>query len=255
MQAAHSLVRGIAFLAVAASFSCSGSAGLGAEDSGAMSSEAGSGVVPPVRLDADVGSDSQGAALEGSSDSQTATSEASAGPSDAAGGSSDSSDAGSGPMTGEAGGPCGVLPVNPKATQQAKNLLCYLYSQYGKRVLSGEQETSWANPDDGMSYIFTNTGKYPVVRGGDYLYPSGTTARAQAWWNAGGIPMLCYHMGAPPQSDTYQNSMTAAAGGINAVLQPGTASYTSFIQKLDYAAAELLKLQAANVAVLLAAVS
>ncbi|MDP9151502.1 MAG: glycoside hydrolase family 26 protein [Myxococcota bacterium] len=148
------------------------------------------------------------------------------------------------------GGPCGVLPVNPKATQQAKNLLCYLYSQYGNHVLAGQQETSWSNPDEGINYIFTNTGKYPVVRGGDFLYPNGTTARAQAWWTAGGIPMLCYHMGAPPQSDTYAASMTGAAGGINAVLTPGTASNASFMQKLDYAAGELLKLQAANVAVL-----
>ncbi|MDP8999504.1 MAG: glycoside hydrolase family 26 protein, partial [Myxococcota bacterium] len=142
-------------------------------------------------------------------------------------------------------------PVNPKATQQAKNLLCYLQTQYGNHVLSGQQETSWAgNPETDVNYIYASTNKYPVVLGGDYLYSNGTTTRAQAWWNAGGIPMICYHMGAPPLSDSYANAMSAAGGGINAVLTPGTASYASFIQKLDYAAGELQKLQAANVAVL-----
>jgi hypothetical protein len=42
---------------------------------------------------------------------------------------------------------CNVAPVNPKATQQVKTLLCYLYSIYGKKVLSGQQETSWSKPE------------------------------------------------------------------------------------------------------------
>jgi hypothetical protein len=154
--------------------------------------------------------------------------------------------------SGGAGGlaDCGILPVNPNATAQARKLLCYLYSQYGNHVLSGQQETSWAsNPDVDVNYIFTNTGKYPVIRGLDYLY-TGTSARGIAWWNAGGIPMICYHMGAPTLSDTFQSSQMAVPGGIDAVLTPGTAQYTSFVQRLDYAAGELLKLQAANAAVI-----
>jgi hypothetical protein len=146
---------------------------------------------------------------------------------------------------------CGAAPINPNATRQARNLLCYLQRQYGHYVLSGQQETSWdRNPDIDVDYINAHTGKYPAIRGADFLYPNGTTTRAQAWWNAGGIPMICYHMGAPRLSDTFANSKTAAPDGIDAVLTPGTASYTSFLGKLDYAAGELQKLQAANVAVL-----
>jgi hypothetical protein len=146
---------------------------------------------------------------------------------------------------------CGAAPVNPNATQQARNLLCYLQRQYGQYVLSGQQETSWASdPDVDVNYINTNTGKYPAIRAGDFLYRNGTTARAQAWWDAGGIPMICYHMGAPRLSDSFANSKTAAPDGIDAVLTPGAASYTSFLAKLDYAAGELQTLQAANVAVL-----
>jgi len=52
--------------------------------------------------------------------------------------------------------------VNPNATVQAKNLLCYLTSQYGNHVLSGQQETSWSNPANDISYYVTTVGKYPV---------------------------------------------------------------------------------------------
>jgi len=200
---------------------------------------------PPVDADTDAASDSS--ASLGDSGAPPRDS-GSLPPVDSEAGSSES---GAETSDSSAASACGVVPINPKATQQAKNLLCYLHNQYGNHVLSGQQETSWvSNPDVDTNYIFASTGKYPVIRGGDFLYTNGTTARAQAWWDAGGIPMLCYHMGAPPLGDSYANTMVAAAGGIDAVLTPGTASYKSFIQKLDYAAGELLTLQAANVAVL-----
>ena len=143
---------------------------------------------------------------------------------------------------------CSVSPVNPNATPQARKLLCYLYSLYGKNVLSGQQETSWSNPANDVNWYNTNVGKYPAILGGDYLYPSGTTSRAQAYWNAGGITMIRYHMGAPPGSDTYENSQGTA--NIANVLASGTRENNSFKSKLDYIAAELQTLENANVAVL-----
>ncbi|HEX6274349.1 MAG TPA: glycosyl hydrolase, partial [Polyangiaceae bacterium] len=98
------------------------------------------------------------------------------------------------------------------------------------------------------NWINQNTGKYPAILGGDYLYPSGTTSRAQAYWDAGGITMIRYHMGAPPNSDTYENSMGTA--NIASVLTEGSAANVSFKSKLDYAARELQTLENANVAVL-----
>jgi hypothetical protein len=143
---------------------------------------------------------------------------------------------------------CGVSPVNPNATLQAKKLLCYLYSQFGNHVLSGQQETSWSNPGDDISYYVTNVGKYPAILGGDYLYPDGTSTRAIAYWNAGGITMIRYHMGNPPNADTYQNAMKST--NLDAVVTAGTAENTSFVAKLDYAATEIAKLRDANVALL-----
>jgi len=141
-----------------------------------------------------------------------------------------------------------VAPVNPNATPQAKNLLCYLYSQYGNHVISGQQETSWDNPEGDISWYATNGMKTPAILGGDLLYPNGTADRAIAYWKAGGITMIRYHMGAPGTSDTYENSKGSA--DIDNTLKAGTAENTSFNSKLDYAASELQKLQDQNVAVL-----
>ncbi len=143
---------------------------------------------------------------------------------------------------------CDVAPVNPNATIQARKLLCFLHSINGKSVLSGQQETSWRNPQGDITYIFDNTDEYPAILGGDLMYPNGTTDRAIAYWNAGGIPMLRYHMGAPPLNDSYDNSMGNA--NIGAVLTEGTAQHTSFMSKLDFAADELQRLEDAGAAVL-----
>jgi hypothetical protein len=153
------------------------------------------------------------------------------------------------PGSGDAGSAsCDTAPANPNATKQARNLLCYLYSQYRNHVLSGQQETSWSNPEGDISWYTSNGMKAPAIMGGDYLYPNGTSTRAIAYWNAGGITMLRFHMGAPPNSDTYENSKGSA--NLDNVLREGTAENTSFKEKLDYAAGELKKLQDANVAVL-----
>ncbi len=148
------------------------------------------------------------------------------------------------------GGEC-QAPVNPNASTKARNLLCYLYEIYGNHVLSGQQETSWAgDPAADVEWVHDTTGEYPAILGGDYLYPSGTTDRAIAWANAGGITMIRYHMGAPPLEDTYENSQQAVANGISSVLTAGTPEYASFLQKLDYAATELQRLEDADVPVL-----
>jgi hypothetical protein len=155
---------------------------------------------------------------------------------------------GTGGIGGSGNAGCSVAPVDPNATIQAKNLLCYLYSIYGKNVLSGQQETSWSSPENDISWYDTNVGKYPAVLGGDYLYPSGTSSRAIAYWNAGGIPMIRYHMGAPPNADTYEDSKGSA--NIANVLASGTTENQSFRSKLVYVATELKKLSDANVPVL-----
>jgi hypothetical protein len=164
--------------------------------------------------------------------------------------------------TGGAGGAsCGVEPVSPNASPQARNLLCYLYSVYGNHVLSGQQETSWSNPAGDISWYTSNGMKDPAILGGDFLYSDGggptsetsTTSRAIAYWKAGGITMIRYHMGMPPNADSYQNSMLTPIGSFYSdVVTAGTAENTSFNSKLDYMAYQIGVMKTNNVPVLLA---
>ncbi|MGP3968323.1 glycosyl hydrolase [Streptomyces sp. 6N223] len=139
-------------------------------------------------------------------------------------------------------------PVNPNATPQARDLLCYLYSQYGNHILSGQQESTWVGgPEYEMDYILDNAGKLPAIRGMDQA-TSDYVGRALEWWNAGGIVDVAYHMGAPTHPDTYEGTQMAVP--IDAVLTPGTAENDSFLQRLDATAANLQLMEDAGAAVI-----
>jgi hypothetical protein len=168
------------------------------------------------------------------------------------------SSSGAGGSAGAGGGSsgCAVAPIDPNATAEAKKLLCYIYSIYGTKVLSGQQETSWSNPESDIDYYVSTVSKHPAILGGDYLYQDGakpggnTSKRAIAYWNAGGLTMMRYHMGAPPNSDTYDNSKLSVANFDN-LYTDGTSENTSLKSKLDYLAGELKVLQDAKVPVLM----
>lgn len=134
-------------------------------------------------------------------------------------------------------------PVAPGANQQAVKLLAFVTAQYRKKIISGQQESTWIDgPDYEMNYIREHTGKYPAIRGLDICdAPGGATERAIAWWQAGGIPMFGYHMGAPTYSDDYDGSKQTVS--IDKVLTAGTAENKSFVERLDNAAAQMNKLR------------
>jgi hypothetical protein len=117
---------------------------------------------------------------------------------------------------------CTAVPVVPNATQQTRNVLCYLHSIYGNGILSGQEED---NNDNGMNAVFAATGKYPAIRAFD-VNNSQAPTQCVAHWNAGGICMFGYHMGI--NGGTY-NTKTNIAN----VLTAGTAENTSFNADLD----------------------
>ncbi|TDC43960.1 hypothetical protein E1166_01670 [Micromonospora sp. KC213] len=123
--------------------------------------------------------------------------------------------------------------MDPQATTAARKLLCYLYSQYGNHILSGQQESTWIDgPDHEINYIYRHTGKYPAIRSLDMGDSPTFGSRVAAWWRSGGIPMVGYHMGSPAQdSDGYAGSPMNA--DINAALTPGTADNRRLLQRLD----------------------
>ena len=184
------------------------------------------------------------------------------------GGSPGSATGGAAAATGGSSG-ASAAPVTPGASTQAKKLLAYIYSLYGNHVLSGQQETSWANPAGDISWYTTNGLKEPAILGGDLMYRDGasctsvtqTTTRAIAYWKAGGISMIRYHMGMPASGltcaqDCYQGTNCAESTPTGATLDnavmAGTAENTSLLARLDYVAVQLKAMQDANVPVILA---
>ena len=180
---------------------------------------------------------------------------------------------GTGGATGAGGttttSPCGVLPVTPGASPQAQKLLCYLYSQYGNHVLSGQQEANWnASPTD-ISWYNTNIGKYPAIDGSDFLYTNGascssvtaSTTRAIAYWNAGGLTMFRYHVGQPVAGSTCAQDCysgtncaesTPPSGFFTNVITAGKPENAAWNNRLDYLAVQIGAMKAANVPIILA---
>ncbi|GGG23668.1 glycosyl hydrolase [Paenibacillus abyssi] len=95
--------------------------------------------------------------------------------------------------------------VNPAASDNAKRLMAYLCSIYGKRTLTGQQYGVVSTPE--MDVIFRETGKYPAVGGFDFMNDSPSrvergavptdTPLAIEWWKRGGIVTFCWHWNPP----------------------------------------------------------
>jgi hypothetical protein len=137
---------------------------------------------------------------------------------------------------------CSAQPVDPQATTQARKLLCYLYSQYGNHIISGQRE--YNGREDEFNHIRTVTGKDPAIRGLDMC--DSPANRAASWWNAGGIPLIGWHVGAPGTT----RCNYGGTASINATLTSGTAENRMYLSDLDQAASQLLQLQSQGVAVL-----
>jgi hypothetical protein len=151
-----------------------------------------------------------------------------------------------GPTTPPPSGPatCNTAPVDPQATAQARRLLCYVASQYGNHIISGQRESNGRETE--FQHIRANTGRDPAIRGMDMCDRPGAVDRAAAWWNAGGIPLIGWHVGAPGSTPCNYGGTAS----INATLTPGTAENRSYLAELDAAAAQLLRLQSQGVAAL-----
>ena len=91
----------------------------------------------------------------------------------------------------------GVLS-NPNADENAKKLFSYLTDNFGKVMITCQQESTWmGSPDYEMDYLYEKPGKYPAMRGLDFMNDDfdGVVNRAIEWHNKGGIVTICWHTG------------------------------------------------------------
>jgi hypothetical protein len=146
---------------------------------------------------------------------------------------------GGGTAGGGSTGGCGVDPVTPNATAKTRAALCYLYQAYGDRILAGQEEN---NDDDGMNYIYANTGKYPAIRAFD-VNNSMAPTQCVAHSKNNGLCMFGYHMGIV-NGDGYQSAMTKT--DINMLLTEGSTYNQTFKTRLDNVARMVQTVQDAD---------
>ena len=165
-------------------------------------------------------------------------------------------------------------PVNPNASPEAKQLLNYLYSLQGKKILSGQHNYAHRYKDlpYGVNFYtdtaFKITGKYPAVWGCDFSYTQMVVEKRQCLINEavknhqeGFVVTLMYHQVRPmdiennPDSILHQVWKNSVQGELTnkeweEFLTPGTVLNKMWLEKIDTVAYFLKYLRDANVPVL-----
>lgn len=157
--------------------------------------------------------------------------------------------------------------INKQASKEANQLMAYLCSIYGKKVLTGQQIGVVAQPE--LDVIVATTGKYPAVYGYDMMNYSpsrverGSTCRdveeAIGWWQDGGIVTFCWHWNAPlglldlPPERSWDRGFYTEATSFNiaeAMADEDNELFKLLVRDIDAIAAQLKRLQDENVPVL-----
>lgn len=141
---------------------------------------------------------------------------------------------------------------NPNASQAAQALYSYICQIYRSAILSGQQESTWMGSEQyEFDYIFEATGKYPAIRGLDYMNDDfdGVNRRAKEWYDRGGIVTICWHCGSD-FSGSWSESMNTSISDWDSALTEGTAEYETLIAGMDKGAKALKELADQDIPVL-----
>ncbi|GAA2459959.1 glycosyl hydrolase [Streptomyces macrosporus] len=154
------------------------------------------------------------------------------------------------------------VPSDPQATAEARSLLRYLTDNYGRYMLSGQQDMG------SVAWVEENVGRAPAIAGLDMMdySPSrverGTSSRevenALAWHERGGINAFVWHWNAPtglidePGREWWRGFYTDATtfDVAAALADRQSEEYALLIRDIDAIAAELSRLQDAGVPVI-----
>jgi len=151
-------------------------------------------------------------------------------------------------------------PVNPKATKEAKELLSYLYTLKGKKILSGQHNFGHElqrSTDTVKSY----SGFYPAIWGADFLYMKRLDNSMQVvvdeaikQHKKGSIITLMYHQVKPFEHDSlgFRKSVKGRVTDEEweQIVTPGTEYHKMLLEKIDNVAFYLKQLQDENIPIL-----
>ncbi len=170
---------------------------------------------------------------------------------------------------------------NPNASLMTQKVYDYLCSVYGNHIISGQQEYCGSHcyninafeqqglPIDYLmdneqefTHIYDTTGKYPAIRGIDFLFYNTTQPyydnapeRAIQWFNDdGGIPTISFHWNVPTEEGSstaafYVESASATytTFSITNALKEGTWEHEVILADIAVLAEQMQKLEDANV--------
>ena len=141
---------------------------------------------------------------------------------------------------------------NLKVSENTKKLYSYLCETYGNAIISGQQESTWVSGEQyEFEYIYEATGKYPAIRGLDYMNDDfeGVNRRAIEWYEKGGIVSICWHCGAD-FSGSWDECKETDITDWEKALTEGTDEYKALIDGMDKGAKALKELQEKGIPVL-----
>lgn len=105
------------------------------------------------------------------------------------------------------------VPINPNANEKTKKIMKYLAENYGKKVLSGQYTNHGYSTE--TDAIYAATGKYPAIRGFDFIFYSPSikmqgkdTNLAIEWSKKGGLCTFSWHWFAPMDKAEFYTEKT-----------------------------------------------
>jgi len=161
-------------------------------------------------------------------------------------------------------------PVKENTARENKELLLkYLNEMQGKGILAGQMDNAWNDTIDTVKRVFKDTGRYPAIKGFDYLNirrpetgggGSKQTAEAIEWWKnspvrgKNGIVTFCWHWRMPITGTDRTGRDNYSPGFVipfkDGKLDQNDPKFALIMEDLNLVAAELGKLRDAGVPVL-----
>lgn len=151
--------------------------------------------------------------------------------------------------------PQAFQPANKNATEEAKQLLSYLYSINGKHILSGQHGGGRF-----LDTVKAITGKYPAVWGADFIWPGANDAGQEVVdmckqkHTEGYIITLMWHQGRPIDDPPYGWKESIQAHLTDAqwkdLTTVGTPLYKRWLAQIDVVAGYLKQLNDAHIPIL-----
>jgi len=168
------------------------------------------------------------------------------------------------------------IPPTPEPSPNKIRLLNFLNDEYGKRIISGQMDTSWATNRemDMITRVYTDTGKYPALKGFDLIqlpynnapYSGGKQQIDEAveWWegkNNGtkllddkpeihGIVIFCWHWRAGQSLEFYTDRTNFRIPWKNGKLDTESENFKAIVRDLDKIALLLNVLKEKDIPVL-----